>query len=503
VAAAVLALVALLDLLVDGPVRRSVEREANRALKGYELTIGAADLSPWRLSLELFDVELSQQAHPEPAVLALPELEFNVAWRALLRGALVADVILDRPALHVDLTQLREELEDDVEMDDRGWQSAIEEMYPLEIQHLRVRDAQVTYVDSDPDRPLELRNLRGEAGNIRNISSPEQRFPSTFWLESGVFDDGRLAVHGRADFLAAPTPRLTANYEVQSVALDRLRPVTEDYRLELSGGRLSSRGAIELSDERRSVDVGNLVIERLRLDYLSDPELTEQAAEALGRTEAEAGLAVQIDHLQLADSEVGFVDRSRKPDYRLYMADLDADVRQWSNRTDAGPSSFEATGQFMGSGRTRVSGHFRPDLEGADFDLSIAIQGTHLESMNDLWRAWANLDVTQGMFSFYSELAVSEGELRGYVKPLFQDVDVYDPEQDKGENVFHRLWEGLVEEVTELLENEKRDEVVTVADLHGAVGDPEASNAQVIVNLVRNGFIEAILPGFRSQAERR
>jgi hypothetical protein len=155
----------------------------------------------------------------------------------------------------------------------------------------------------------------------------------------------------------------------------------------------------------------------------------------------------------------------------------------------------------MGSGATRVAGVFRPDRDGADFDLAVAIQDTRLESMNDLLRAWANVDVTDGEFSFYSELRVVDGELDGYVKPLFSDVDVFDPEQDREKGFFRKLWERLVEGLGKLLENRPREEVATIADLRGSVEDPNASNLQVVFNLIRNAFIESILPGFRAHAE--
>ena len=61
--------------------------------------------------------------------------------------------------------------------------------------------------------------------------------------------------------------------------------------------------------------------------------------------------------------------------------------------------------------------------------------------MNDLLRAYANVDVVDGTFSFFSELRIADGKIDGYVKPLFQDVDVYDREQDQKEGFFRKLWE--------------------------------------------------------------
>ena len=51
-----------------------------------------------------------------------------------------------------------------------------------------------------------------------------------------------------------------------------------------------------------------------------------------------------------------------------------------------------------------------------------------------------------------------------------------------------------------IFKNRKRAEVATVANISGPVEDPRASTLQVIVNLVRNAFVKAILPGFEGSA---
>jgi hypothetical protein len=211
---------------------------------------------------------------------------------------------------------------------------------------------------------------------------------------------------------------------------------------------------------------------------------------------------VEVGTLKLVDSELGFINRARDPDYRVFVTDTDLVLGGWTNRSGAGPSPLEARGLFMGSGETVVRGLFRPDLDGPDLDLAVAIRGTKLESMNDMLRAYAKVDVVDGTFSFFSELRVADGRIDGYVKPLFQDVDVYDREQDEEEGFFRKLWEKIAGGLAHLLENRPREEVVTVADLGGDVSNPDTSNLQVVVNLVENAFFKAILPGFLERSEK-
>src|SRR5438094_580629 len=80
--------------LIDEPLRRYTETKVNRALKGYTARIGKLNFHPLGFALDLDDVVVTQDEHPEPAVIRLERLSASVHWRALLSGKLVADIEL-------------------------------------------------------------------------------------------------------------------------------------------------------------------------------------------------------------------------------------------------------------------------------------------------------------------------------------------------------------------------------------------------------------------------
>lgn len=501
VALALVALgIALVDVFADGPLRRRIERTMNQRLSGYSVALAEVDFRPWTLSLELIDLVVVQQAHPEPPVALFPRASFSVHWRSLLLGRVVSDVLLASPRLHVDLAQLREERDDEVDLDDRGWQDALLAAYPLLVNRLEVHDGALAYSHDEGARPLELSAVELTAENIRNVESPERVYPSRIRAAGRVFDSGRLAVRGHADFLAEPHAGVRAAVRIEEVPLDRLDPLSRDVRLAVGGGELSARGEVEWSARHKTVHLEDLLLAGVRVDYLFDPELTERALEAAKRIEEDDEVAYRVDRLRIAGGDLGFVDRTREPGYRLFIADADLRLTDWASRSEE-PAEMRLEGRFMGSGETVAYGVFRPDRDGADFDVGLAIRGTDLPAMNDLLQSWAKLDVRKGTFSFYSELEVVDGALDGYLKPLFEDVDIYDPEQERHESFFRRVWERIADGLAELLENRSRDEVATIADLQGSVEDPEASNLQVLLNLIRNAFVEAILPGFENERD--
>ena len=498
--ASLLVALVLVDVVADRFLRDRIERAVNERLDGYSVVLRAVDFSPWNFSLELRELVIVQDAHPAPPVALFPDTTFSVHWRGLLTGRVVADVLMEAPRMHIDLEQIREESADEVELDERGWQEALLAAYPLKVDALEVRDGALVYTHEGASNPLAISDLELTATNIRSVRAPERTYPSEIRGTGRVFDDGRVALEGQADFLARPHAGVRTDFRLEGVPLDRLDPLGRDVHLVVSGGELSAEGELEYAGHRRALHLEDLLLAGVQVDYLFDPELTERALEAAKRVEREPWIDYRIDQLRIANGRLGFVDHRREPGYRVFLSDAEVRLTGLESRSDE-PSELRVEGLFMGSGETVVNGLFRPDQDGADFDLGVAIRGTELEAMNDLLASYVNLDVRDGVFSFYCEIGVSDGALEGYIKPLFEEVDVYDPEQDSHKGFFRRIWERIADGLAELLENRPHDEVATIADLRGSAENPDASNWQVVVNLIRNAFVDAILPGFERQRE--
>jgi hypothetical protein len=513
VAVLVLATVAA-AFFIDEPLRRSMEREVNRRLVGYEATIGTLDFHPIGFSLDLEDVRLVQQAHPDPPVAEFPRISASVEWRQLLRGRVVANFRFDRPTLHVDRRHLEREAKDDVPLERRGWQDALAAIYPLKINTFEIVDGDVTYIDEESKRvttrPLRLQRVNVTARNIRNIISPDRVYPSDLHAHAVVFETGRLVLDGQADFLAEPHPGVKADLVLEGVNLAAFGPVTQRAHLDVRKGVLNARGDLEYAPQVKVLHLHELTLDGFDGDYVrtAQGKRTEQAvARTAGRAAERAAnhpnVLLRVDLLRVRNGTFGFVNRAARERYRVFLTNTSVEVRNFSNQRTEGTSTARLTGRFMGSGHTTVSATFRPERQGPDFDVDVRIQNTDLRAMNDVLRAHGRFDVTGGVFSFFSEISVKDRRIDGYVKPLFRDVDAYDPEQDADKGALRKLFERVVEGISKLLENRPRDEVATRADISGPVQNPRASTWQVIANLVENAFFRAILPGFDREVRGR
>lgn len=501
-------LLIIASFFVDEPMRRSMESRMNASLKGYSVRIPKLHFSLFGGSITLHDLTIRQQANPEPPVAVVPRLKASLQWSELLSLHVVADFLFDHPRIHLDLPQLQAENRDPTPVKDKGWQDALEAIYPFRVNLFRVNDADVVYIDRNPKDNLHIAHLSLRANNIRNNHSREHVYPSPIHAEGVVFEKGTAMLDGHADFLAKPLPGIHALYRIEKVPLDQLRPMIARANLELKGGTLSSHGEIEFASRTKYVEVADLTIRGLRLDYLhTAPTAAVEAArgekvkEAAKAANNRSDLTLKLDRLSLADCELGYVNQAKQPPYRAYLTGVELTVTNLSNQFANGLATAKLTGKFMGSGPTRAVAHFRPEKNGPDFDIDGAIENTEMTRMNDLLRAYGKFDVVAGKFSFYTQLKVQNGRVDGYVKPLFQDMDVYDKNQDKDKPVLKKLYEGVVGGVAKLLQNKPREEVATRVDISGPVENPKTSTWQVIGKLLENAFIRAILPGFDREAQ--
>jgi hypothetical protein len=364
-----------------------------------------------------------------------------------------------------------------------------------------VRDGNVVYIDEDPKRPFQISHLNASASNIRNIQSRDRVYPSTLHAEGVIFESGRGAVDGNADFLAEPFPGVHVLYKAQNVPLDRLQTLGAKANLSLSGGIVSSHGEVEYGPKHREARIVDATIRGLRLDYIHTAA-TAPAEKARGQAvkkvaeNQQPGMPVHIDRFHVVDGQVGLINKATAHPFRFFVTNADLDVTKLSNGFQDGPATARLTGRFMGSGSVHGTAHFSADDKGPDFDLTLAVENASLPSLNDILREYGKLDVAAGTFSVYSEMKVRNGYLKGYIKPLFKDIKVYDPQQDKNKPPLRKLYEKVVGGLTHVLKNRPRDQVATVADLSGPVTGPKTSIWEIVGNLVRNAFVKAILPGF-------
>src|SRR5882724_5061568 len=308
----------LAALALDAPAHRYMEREINRRLTGYTVSVGALHIHPWTVSLELLNSTIFQHANPDPPVARIRSLTATIHWRALLHRKIVADVTLDRPSIYVNLKNLRAEAASDVALKDRGWQEALEAVtLDLKIDRFQVREGDLTYLDAGPFKPLHLSRINATAENIRNIRSKERVYPSDVHVEGLVFDAGTLWLDGHADFLAEPHAAVKAALRLDQIELDYFKPIMSRYNVSVTKGTLSLAGNVEYASTFTSLVLDQMVVQGTRAEYIHTARTAEaeqvrarQTAEVAKQVADEPSMELRINRLEVKRSALAIVNRA-------------------------------------------------------------------------------------------------------------------------------------------------------------------------------------------------
>ena len=266
--AALILVLFIVSFFLDEPLRNMMEKKLNSHLKGYSVRLPGLHFQLIGLSLTLKGLTISQQAHPEPPVAQFPILKASIHWREILAGSLVAELRLDEPKININLLQLRSEVASKVPLKERGWQQAVQDIYPLKINTVTIRNASITYIDQDPKRPLILSNLNLLASNIRNIRLPGKSYPSSFHLDTLIFGTGHGSIDGDANFLAEPIPGIKAGFTLEKIPIDYFKPVIARSNFSIQNGLLRASGDVEYAPEIKKAHVTDLTIKGMKIDYI-------------------------------------------------------------------------------------------------------------------------------------------------------------------------------------------------------------------------------------------
>lgn len=475
----------------------------NQRLVGYHTSLGHAHVQLLSGSLFLDGLVVTQNAHPSPPVADLPQMSFRIQWSELALGRVVADVLLTHPRVHIDLIQLEAQNASKVPLRQVGWQDAIQSVYPFKINRFRIADGEATYIDTDPNRPLYLKDIALRADNIRNIRSKDKKYPSPIRAKSVVFDHGTLTIDGKANFLDDPFPGVLANYSIERIPLSRFEPVIQRANLHVYQGMLQSKGVVEYSPRIARAAVDTATIDGIHLDYVhtsqsaaGETSRIDTVKTAAAKVNNAPGIELKAREVVLTNSTLKFFNNAAKPHYGFIMTDTNVRATNLSNHQNDGTANLKFSGKLMGSGDTTLTAVLRPEHQGPNFDFDLSSRDTDLTSLNELLRAYGKFDVASGKVSVFSQVSVKDHYVNGYVKPLFTDVKVYTSQKDANKPILHQAYELLIGGAAKLLKNRKTQQVATKVDISGPVNTPNVDPWQALGQFLANAFVNAIVPGF-------
>ena len=199
---------------------------------------------------------------------------------------------------------------------------------------------------------------------------------------------------------------------------------------------------------------------------------------------------IDINHFEVHNGTVAFVQLSADPniDLQINKLELTADnLRNVVEKQRILPSPIRATGVSIGNGKVSLEGNMNLVKEIPDMDLSFSLENAEATALNDFTNYYAGLDFDKGTVGVYSEIAIADGHLVGYIKPLLTDTQLI----GEGDGFLEVLWEGFVGLFKFILKNQGTDTLATKVPIEGDLNNVEAGVWPTVFNIFKNGWIKA------------
>jgi hypothetical protein len=247
--------------------------------------------------------------------------------------------------------------------------------------------------------------------------------------------------------------------------------------------------------------VGRLLMQQPELNFVDAPSEDESQTGGGGpwMQMIRDLFPFKINRAIVADGSVHFrVFQSQRP-VDIYLSQVNGTVDDLGNiRDQSNPlvTKVHATAMAMDQAKFEMKMTLDPFSYRPTFHLAVRLLGLDVTKLNDFALTYGKFDFKRGWFDLVIEADSKEGQLSGYVKPLFRDLQVFSVTEDlKGGNVLQFFWQALVGATTALLKNPPRDQFGTLIPFTGdATGATSADILPTIGNILRNAFVRAYLP---------
>lgn len=295
----------------------------------------------------------------------------------------------------------------------------------------------------------------------------------------------------------------TGKIDDVDIALIRGAYVIQGLQLDKVGGKVPvpfvKCEAIDLAVEWRALlhlEVkAKVELEKLVLNFVAGPtkESSQSGKEANWTEALDKLLPIQVNRFSITQGTITYKDFHTSPKANLYLNNLELVATNLSNIVDkqkALPSSLYVSANSIGNGTLLITGGLNVLKEIPDADLNVKFTNVELTSLNEFTKAYGKFDFEGGKLDLFSEMAMADGNIDGYVKPILHHVKVLNWSKEE-EPPLNKLWQGVIGVTEDIFKNHKKDQFATRLDIHGNIKKTEPDLWGAVINVLRNGFIEA------------
>lgn len=199
---------------------------------------------------------------------------------------------------------------------------------------------------------------------------------------------------------------------------------------------------------------------------------------------------LKINRFEMHNGKFAFVQLSADPNIDLSISKVELTAKNLRNVAEKGrtlPSTINITGVSFGGGDLKLDGKMNIIKEIPDMDIAFSLKNADAKALNDFTNFYAGIDFESGKAELYSEIAIADGYLKGYMKPLLTNSKFI----GKEDGFLETLWEGFVVFFKTILKNHSTDTIATEIPIEGDLNNVKARIFPTIGGIFKNAWINA------------
>ncbi|QMW03467.1 DUF748 domain-containing protein [Spirosoma foliorum] len=257
----------------------------------------------------------------------------------------------------------------------------------------------------------------------------------------------------------------------------------------------------DLSIEWKSLLKGRLVSEvecyepEINFAFSNNAASNQTGAEVDWTAYLKKLLPININRFAVVNGKVKLTSLITQPRADLSLQRFQGEIKNIRNVEEKNkllPSPVVASGDVLGYGGTmNFSANMNLLKVVPDLDYNLRFSDLQLVKLNPLARQYANLDFERGTVSVYSEMAMLNKKLNGYIKPLTKGMQIFKMNEHDNRSVGRFFTELIAQVGTDVLKNQKHDQVATRIPLNGTIDNIETAIWPTIFGVLRNAYIQA------------
>ena len=167
-------------------------------LEGYKGHIDHVSLQLYRGAYQLHDLSIVKvDGTKQVPFVRVNEIDISLSWRALFKGAVVADFVFDEPEVNFVDGESEQQSQAGQGAD---WRKVVNDLTPIVINKVEVHDGTIAFrnFQSTPPVNIQINNVQATLNNLTNVDQGNGRV-ATLDVTANALNDARMIVNAELD----------------------------------------------------------------------------------------------------------------------------------------------------------------------------------------------------------------------------------------------------------------------------------------------------------------